>query len=570
MREVQDNQTVYQREVANRAGDRFLMRILPYRAGVETSGVVLTLTNITNLIESQRQTLLVVQRFERAIAATSDGIWDWPDVRSEDMWWSPACYRLLGYEPGEFPSKFQEWLKRIHPVDRKLITRGTVPESDQCYVEMHRDMEYRLRHKSGEFRWYRQTTLVDHDENGNPVRATGSISDIHQRKRAELQAENEIQQRDSFLAMLSHELRNPMAAVMGALELLGHEDGSATAEDGGLDVRELLDVIRRQVDRMSHRLDDLLEVTRIQQNKTPLKKSTTDLVDLFQEVVIAAQTQIEAKHQNLDVSVPDGPVLAFVDPGRLVQAQLILLENASKHSAEYEDIHYQLTIEGDHAVISVRDRGRGIADQEVESIFDPFSRLGECGEDEPEETGVGLSMVRSILQAHGGSIQAGSEGLDGGAVFTVRLPLAQSDEPAAAATSAKPAEVSPRHSGRLLIVEDNVDVARMLDGVMSRAGFEVVCAIDGYEALELFDDFQPAVAVVDIGLPGMNGYELARGLRKRPGGDSVFLIAVTGYGMTCDRAESKASGFDRHLVKPVNNDHLLSVIEGFFVARSKK
>ncbi len=563
IREVLAQETVVQQEVRSRAGDSFLMRILPYRAGTETSGVVLTLTDISGLIESQRQTLRMAQRLERVIAATTDGLWDWPDVEVDEMWWSPACYRMLGYEPGEFPATFKEWLKRIHPVDRKLITNPKVSTSGRCYVDFHQGFEFRMRHKSGEYRWFRQHPLVDHDEQCHPVHMTGSVRDIHLSKRAELQAENEIQQWDSFLAMLSHELRNPLAAVFGALELLDDGEANAGGSDRDLDAGELFAVIRRQVDQMAHRLDDLLEVARIQQNKSPFKKSKVDLASLSQEVLIWVQPQIEAKHQNLHVSVPDRPVVAVVDPARFADTQRILLENASKHSAEYEDIHYELTVEEDHVVIAVRDQGRGIADDALESVFDPFS-LFDVSDGE-----VGLSMVRSIIQAHGGSIQADSEGLDKGTVFTIRLPLINAAE-SAGEDSVAERKASSRHSGRLLIVEDNVDVARMLDRAMSRAGFEVGCAIDGYEALELFDELRPAVAVIDIGLPGMNGYELARSLRKRPGGDSVFLIAVTGYGMACDRAESEASGFDRHLVKPVNNDHLLSVIEGFFAARSKK
>lgn len=566
LKHVATQDRCFREKVCTENGKNFLMRILPYRVEGEVTGVVLTLTDITGLEESQTQAMLAAERFERAVAATTDGIWDWPDLGQNEMWWSAGCYRMLGYEPGEFPSTLREWFNRIHPVDSKLIRDQTQDSGVACNVRGNRDFEYRMRHKSGEYRWFRQRTLIDTDEQGNPQRITGSVSDIHPRKRAELAAQDEIQRRDGFLAMLSHELRNPMAAVLGAADLLASSDSLASSD---AETNELVAIIHRQAGHMVHLLDDLLEVAQFQHGRLDFRKTKVDLVSLSQEVLIRIQHEVDARHQNLHCVFATQPVYLLADEKRMIQAQVNLLIHAVRSSELYGDLFYDIAVESRQVVITVRDAGQGMSQEEQECIFEPFVSRSPSYDAAPTATGVGLSIARGIVEAHGGTLQADSEGAGKGSVFTIRLPLPSDQECDAPSPDPQTRSVFPR-GGRLLLVEDNVDVLRMLNGVLSHAGYEVACALDGYEALEVFDRFAPQVAVIDIGLPGINGNELARRIRKRSGGDSVLLIAVTGYGLESDRAEAEAAGFDRHLVKPVNHDDLLDVIERQRVSRSKK
>lgn len=581
---VADDCTV-EEEVQDISGSHYLMRILPYRDNGDINGVVLTLTDVTELILTQKNALDAARRFERAVEASSDGIWDWPDTSNTNMWWSDACYRLLGYEPGEFPSTFEAWTRLIHPVDLKLVKESTLPESGRCNMELHRDLDYRIRHKSGEYRWFRHRTLVDIDFNGRAIRMTGSVCDIHQRKRAELQASLEIQRRDRFLAMLSHELRNPLAAAKNAVDVL-KDDGSPhlsdlreqidsntnqwTADGDNHSENELaiLDVIDRQVSHMSRLLDDLLEVARIQQNKIELKMQCVDLHQLSRQALESVQHQVSSKRQCLKVSLPEWPASVLVDPDRLTQAQVNLLVNASKYSGVETEIHYEIILEDNQAVINIRDQGQGICEEELESIFDLFFQADQSLDHTAGGMGVGLSLAKGIIDAHGGTITALSDGLGEGTTMSIRLPLASE--------SAKPHEATPTKSiGRIdeitdlptiVIVEDNVDILRLTSRLLKQCGYPVLTACDGYEALELINQFHPTVALVDIGLPGINGHQLARRLRKTEVGRSMTMIAVTGYGDKANRQEAKAAGFDHHLVKPVDLDQLNRLILNSHVA----
>ena len=186
----------HEQRVRDNRDHHFLMRVLPYRAGDRTDGVVLTLIEISSLVAAQESVLRERERIERVIAANRDGIWDWPDVGQDQMWWSPGCYRLLGYEPDELPARHSAWMELIHPEDRQRLRQTSVPAQDKCFVELHRDFEYRMMHKSGEYRWYRHRSLVDRNESGVPFRMTGSVGDIHDRKIAEMQTVEEVQRRD--------------------------------------------------------------------------------------------------------------------------------------------------------------------------------------------------------------------------------------------------------------------------------------------------------------------------------------------------------------------------------------
>ena len=561
----------YEEKVQDKNGHHFLMRLLPYRVEKGLSGVVLTLIDISSLVAAQEDVIDERERFERAIAANRDGTWDWPDINRDAMWWSESCYRLLGYEPGEIGALHSIWLNLIHPEDRVRVMQTSVPAQDTCFVAEHRDFEYRMRHKSGEYRWYRHRAIVDLDETGRPYRMTGSIGDIQVQKIAEMKTAEEIRRRDNFLAMLSHELRNPMGAVLNALECMqvgGHTDQDGLTNEKASSAIDLVDpdeftknvesatgVIGRQTKHMARLLDDLLDVARFGQSKIEFRKEVVDLDALAEDVLEAVEHSIQSKSQILHASLNMGPVYVYADPARIKQAQVNLLMNASKFTAVGGEIWYELEMELGVAVITIRDTGEGIPPNLLNGIFDLFVQSESTLARSSGGMGVGLSLSRSIIEAHDGTIIADSEGLGKGSTFRIQLPLTKRKH-----VSAPPPPHFSQENYRLMVVEDNNDARLMLVKTLRLQGFEVEGAADGQSALDLIESFRPEVAVVDIGLPGMDGYQLANEIRNNGDLKSIMLIALTGYGRTEDYEASRRAGFDAHLVKPLNPSDLLSLI----------
>ena len=294
---------VYEERVRDNQGHHFLMRVLPYQAGGQTNGVVLTLNEISSLVTAQEEMLRERERFERAIAANRDGTWDWPDITKDEMWWSATCWELLGYEPEELPATYSQWLSLIHPDDRRRVQQTSVPTQNECYVQLHRDFEYRMLHKLGHYRWYRHRAIVDEDEAGRTLRMTGSVDDIHDRKCAEMQYQDEIRRRDDFLAMLSHELRNPMGAVLNAIECMKvvRQQPTTPTDADAMPIR----IIERQTKHMARLLDDLLDVARFGQSKIEFRKQLVDLTTLAEDVLEAVDYEVKAKDQILHATILD-------------------------------------------------------------------------------------------------------------------------------------------------------------------------------------------------------------------------------------------------------------------------
>ena len=360
--------------------------------------------------------------------------------------------------------------------------------------------------------------------------------------------------KDEFLALLAHELRNPLAPLRNAVNLLQMNDIADP------EIAWCRGVIERQVTQLTRLVDDLLDVSRMSLGKIKLQPETIDLASVVSRAVETSRPLIEAQNHSLSISLPTSPVRVRGDRARLTQMVANLLNNAAKYQNERGRIELSVEREDRHAVIQVRDAGVGIAPEMLSEIFELFAQ-GERSPDRARDgLGIGLSLVRTVVELHGGEVSGASEGLGRGSTFTVRLPCL----PVQAEVEELPdREIQPAiPTGppmRILVLDDNQDAAESLTRVLELGGHTVLMARQGEEALQLAEAERPAVVLLDIGLPGMDGYEICRRMRQN-GLSEALIVAMTGYGLDRDRVRSREAGFDAHLVKPVPPAEILQLI----------
>jgi PAS domain S-box-containing protein len=388
-----------------------------------------------------------------------------------------------------------------------------------------------------------------------------NIRDITERSRLERKTHDQAealaelhQRKDEFLAMLSHELRNPLSAIFSALHVLRLQGNENPIQ------QRAMTTLERQVGQLAHLVDDLLEVSRVITGRIQLQLEHLDLRGIAEHAIGSVRPMIERRKHELSVSLPPEPVWVQGDPTRLEQVIVNLLNNAAKYTDEGG--HICLTVkQQDHeveVVLSVRDTGVGIAPELLPRIFDLFTQANRTLDRAQGGLGIGLSLVQKLVELHGGKVAAYSAGLGQGSEFIVRLPaLSSAGEPIA------PIEIAQRSgkASRVLVVDDNVDAADMLVMMLQMFGHEVKAAYSGQAALETAVEYQPDFVLLDIGLPDMNGYEVAQHLRQQQRTKNVSLIAMTGYGQDADRQRSQEAGIDLHLVKPVDPKKLQDVLE---------
>jgi PAS domain S-box-containing protein len=362
--------------------------------------------------------------------------------------------------------------------------------------------------------------------------------------------------KDEFLAMLAHELRNPLAPIRNALHIMNQPGTDATAVEG---LREMME---RQVQHMTRMVDDLLDVSRITRGKIALRKEVVDLAWVVNRVVEAIRPLIDDRQQQLTVDLPPEPLCLEADPTRLDQILANLLNNAAKYTDHGGHIWLSARQIGDELVLRVKDNGVGIAANMLTLIFEPFVQSDRVLHHSEGGLGIGLTLVRSLVEMHGGSVTAQSDGQGKGSEFIVRLPALSQKHPVAVARSPKedgaPLGAGPQR--RILVVDDNVDGAESLAMLLKTEGHEVRVAHDGPAALAAIDADPPELVFLDIGMPVMSGYEVAQRLRQRPGLENLRLVAMTGWGQEEDRRRSQEAGFDQHLVKPVELDVLRKLL----------
>ena len=462
-------------------------------------------------------------------------------------YYNQQWYRFTGVPEGSTDGV--AWNGVFHPDDqaRSWEAWQNCLASGKTY-----EIQYRLRHHSGEYRWVLGRALPVRDDAGRIIRWMGTCTDIDAQKRAEDELRLAAQRKDEFLAMLAHELRNPLAPISSAAQLLKLQAGDPQR------VHQASDIISRQVRHLTHLVDDLLDVSRVTRGLVQLEKSDLDLKEAIASAVEQVRPLIEARRHRLTLHLAPEPAHIDGDKTRLVQVIANLLNNAAKYTPQGGEITLSLEIDEGEALVAVRDNGSGIAPALLPHIFDLFIQAERTPDRAQGGLGLGLALVKTIAALHNGSVLADSDGLGMGSTFTLLLPLAhgaapaQVMEPMAAARGVA--------SKRVMVVDDNLDAGESLAALLGAEGHEVLIAEDGVGALRAAAEGAIDVFILDIGLPDMDGYELARRLRARPDGAAALMVALTGYGQPHDRVLSKAAGFDHHFVKPVDIELLANLL----------
>jgi len=393
------------------------------------------------------------------------------------------------------------------------------------------------------------TALYDNDHR---LRGFAKVTrDLTARRRIEALLENE-RRMNEFLAMLAHELRNPLSAIVNAIGLMRNKPAQ--------ELPDLSAVIDRQARHLSRIVDDLLDVSRITRGRIELKKETLDLNDIVSRVLDAHRPAIDARRHDVALHLAHDRLLVDVDATRLSQVIHNLVGNAVKYTPEGGKITVRVTHEGDLAVVRVRDSGIGIPSDLVPAMFGLFVQGDRTLDRTEGGLGIGLTLVKRLVELHGGSVEGASGGQDKGSEFTVRLPLAQLSEPARESIPWT-SDNAPVTRRRLLVVDDNRDLANMLAALLEVMGHDVRAVNDGATAISVAAAYRPHAVFLDVGLPGMNGYEVARRIRNSPENANVTLIAFTGYGQDDDRRLAREAGFDHHLVKPAEASQLAQIVD---------
>ena len=517
----------------------YLLRILPYRTLDDViDGVVLTFLDVTELkrAEGERSKLaaIVESSQDGIIGKTLDGI-----ITS----WNKGAERMYGYTVQEALGRSIELIVAPEHVEQtravfEQLRRGIKVESFET-VRMRKD---------GRRLDVSITFSPVYDPEGQLVGASGIDRDVSDRLRVQEALREEARRKDEFLAMLGHELRNPLAPISNSLHILG---SAGTSEDQRARARQL---IERQVHHLTRLVDDLLDISRISRGKILLRKIRLDLVEAVRAAVEDQRSSLEAAGLAVDLDLPGVPLYVQGDATRLSQMLGNVLNNAGKFTDAGGRITVSLRAETSRgsAAVAVRDTGIGMSPEVLERIFEPFSQADRDPARSRGGLGLGLALVKELAELHGGSVEATSPGPGKGSEITVRLPLAAAREEADMPQESVESPAGQQPSRRCLVIEDHADAAESLALLLRLAGHEAEVAPNGEEGLAKARQFRPDVVLCDIGLPGMDGYTVARALRADSELKSAYLIALTGYGQEEDRRRAVEAGFDAHLTKPAD------------------
>jgi signal transduction histidine kinase/DNA-binding response OmpR family regulator len=493
------------------------------------------------------------ERLRFALAAGGLGSWEL-SLDTYEMECSDIYKATFGRSELE-PFSYQQVQECIHPLDRHRVA-DAIRESVRDGSDY--DIEYRVVWPNGELHWVMARGRATYDEADRPLRMLGVSLDVTERKRMHevvQQSESELarqaeelrradRRKDEFLATLAHELRNPLAPIRTGIDLLVSSPEAATS-------RQTLGIMQRQIGHMVRLIDDLLDVSRITSGKLQLKREPVALSTIIDAAVEASRPLIERKNHTLRVRVDESTSILDADLTRIAQVIGNLLNNASNYTESGGLIELTAKREEDWAVISVRDNGSGIPEDRLSDVFEMFSQVNRDLERTHGGLGIGLALVRRLVEMHGGSSEVSSPGLGQGSLFTIRLPLA-GERSAVRAVPPSDRAAETDSSKRVLVVDDNEDAAETLAMVLQQSGYHTRTAFDSRSALATVATWTPDVVILDIGLPDISGYDVARELRRDARFASLSLIALTGWGTRDDKQRALDAGFDVHLTKPVD------------------
>ncbi len=514
---------------------------------IRFDGVTLDITARRRMEDAVRES---EERFRNMADHAPVMIW-MTDAAASCTYLSESWYTFTGQAPET--ALGLGWLDATHPDDRA--------DADEIFLganERHEAfrLDYRLRRADGSYAWAIDSATPRFGPDGEFLGYIGSVLDITERKHMEDALKENDRRKDEFLAMLAHELRNPLAPIRHAAEVL------KVTTPGDPNQQWARGVIERQTQHITRLVDDLLDVSRIARGKITLRPERFAVASVIERAVEAIRPVAEGRRQSLSVALPSASLEVEGDVTRLVQVLSNLLSNASKFNHDGGQISVTAAQEGTQVAIRVADDGIGIPAELMPRVFELFTQSDRSLDRSQGGLGIGLTLVRLLVDQHGGTVEARSDGPGRGSEFVVRLPLAAADGTTtrAVAAAAVPAPAA-RPAKRVLVVEDNEDAAETLRMILALHGYEVEVAYDGPSAIEAAPRFQPQVMVCDIGLPNMNGYEVARQVRALPNVERPTLIALSGYGQEEDRRRGREAGFDYHLVKPVEPHALFALLD---------
>jgi signal transduction histidine kinase/CheY-like chemotaxis protein len=522
----------------------------------DVTGILVQGVDMTSRAASDQALELNRSRLDYATRLSGIGFW-YCDLPFEELDWDERVREHFFFPP-DARVTINDFYARIHEDDRE-------PTRDAIDASIHRrvpyDIVYRTVHPgTGDIKWIRALGGAVYADDGTPARFDGVTVDVSRHKADEqrLAALNLLlrehdRRKDEFIATLAHELRNPLAPIRSAARIMVTPRVTAAQQ------QQAQVIIERQVTQMSVLLDDLLDIARITHGKLQLRKTQVVLTEVVNSTVEALRPQLESKRQHLSVDMPNTAVQLDADPVRLAQILTNLLTNASRYSDDGSRIDLEARIERSTLLLLVRDYGIGIPQESIAGIFEMFSQVDGIEVRSEGGLGIGLALVKGLVELHGGSVEASSSGLGQGSQFIVRLPISQ-HPPAVLSVADDTPAYSPRR--RILLADDNRDAADSIAMLLELAGHEVRVVYLGRDALALAREFRPDTVVLDIGMPDLTGHEVAEELRRQPWGTHMRLIALTGWGQESDRLRARQAGFDELLVKPVDPDRLEELVRG--------
>ncbi len=478
-----------------------------------------------------------------------------------NVWVNSQARTALGFtDKPDRPWSPELRIPTLHPEDQQALSSLTTSLTALADGQTH-ECEYRLMHCSGHWRWFRsRETVFSRSADGRVREIIGVATDIDASKRAETDLREAARMKDTFIATLAHELRNPLAPIRNAVR---------TLKDKGPQEPELMrcrDVIERQVGQMARLLEDLLDVSRIAHGRVVLRRQPVSIQTVFDRALETARPWIDSRCHRLTVSLPEQPLQIDGDLTRLAQIFSNLLINAAKYTELEGHIGFSAAQHGGELWVKISDSGIGIEAPLLARVFEMFNRGAALPAGSDDGLGIGLALVKGLVESHGGQVVASSPGLGLGSVFTVQLPLLQggsvlpeeATDTEADVGATLPESRHPAASGplRVLVADDSRDIVDSLELLLSHQGFDIVVAYDGEQALERAAQTLPHVALLDLGMPHLNGFDVACRIRQQPWGARMTLIAQTGWGQATDRQRTRDAGFDHHIVKPVDPDVL--------------